>query len=200
MKKIIAFLSILTLVSATAFAADSGTFGKRYVGATYVSAEIDGISENTNGFGVEANFPIKENLDVNVGGSYSSFDSEILGIDFELSAFTPYASAIYYLPQNAMYTPYVSAGVSLISAKMKIMGISMSDTSVGLSVGAGVQLEVSDKILANLGVDITSVDGNSNPSFGASIGYWITEKALVELILGTGDDSTTYGVSGKFLF
>ena len=204
MKKSIALLSILTLVSATAFAADSGTLGKRYVGASYISSDADGISDNANGFGVEAKFPIRENLDINVGGFYGSLDSEVIGVSYESSSFAADASAVYYFPQDAMYTPYVSAGVALISMEVDIAGLSESDTEFGLSFGAGVQLELTDKILANVGVDLTSVDGNSNTSFAGSIGYWVTEKALVELNLATtsgdSDDTTSYGLSGKFLF
>jgi hypothetical protein len=187
MKKSIALLSILTLVSATAFAADSGVLGKRYANAAYSSVDTDGYNPSSFEFG--ANLPIQNKFDVKANLAILSGDNTT---DFAIKG-----NAVYYFPQDAMYTPFVSGdlGINLPES---------GDSELSIGATAGVQLEVNDKQVAKLAVSITSVDSDTDTSFSGSYGYWVTEKALVELNLATtsGDsaDSTSYGVSGKFLF
>jgi len=104
-------------------------------------------TESELGFTGRVNYDVNSKISIFAGYSLLSSESEkdpATGLEASASLSSIDIDGHYHFSEGNT-RPYILAGVSLLRAKVEILGISASGTETGINVGAGVIHSLSDK-------------------------------------------------------
>lgn len=192
-------VSLAMVGAAAAAVAQSGDL----IGARYAAVELDYSTWDDGGhlFGgvVTLNVPSTiKGLDLGISAGYG--DGGVDDIDVNEVGGDVYG--VYYSKLNG-FTPYLRGSIGYARAKAEYMGYSESDTSFTYSIGAGVEVPLTEKASLDLHVaysDATNVDEGDSIDMGLGLNYAISEKISLRVGYSRDFDNDANTVTGGMVF
>ncbi len=174
LQKIIIALFALGTASFAVAESQAGLIGERYAAFDLGYVEFDDGGDLTGGT-LTLNVPstIKGlDLGVSVGfasGGYGALDADQWGAD---------AYGVYYSRQQG-FTPYLVGSVGYTSMKAELYGYSATESSFTYSVGAGVEIPLTQQCSLDLNLsynDATNFDDGSSVDAELAVVYRVSEQ------------------------
>lgn len=162
------FLIPLAMLAGTSAWAE-GFYAGAGIGITHVEDEDSGISFEDNPFGwrLVAGFDLTDTFAIE--GAYvnsGEAEDDIMGADVEaeLTAFT--VSAIALIPVSDSTTLFGKLGLYTGESEVSAFGLTEDDDEDGLTIGAGVRFQTSDRLTLRADFDWFDTDLDSLWSIG----------------------------------
>jgi opacity protein-like surface antigen len=213
MKKLTGLVAMLAVISIAADA-DAGILGKRYIGAsvgqvTPGNDEVKDIDDSIISYGVGLRLPINANLDFVGSIGQSKLDGDttmydpMLGfydVDIEGTGTSLGALLQYQFKPGEQVNPFVDVGVlwgkSEIEASVAGYTESEDDDDTGVTVGAGVEFNIDEKISINTGISYQSeMFDEDDVIAGVGFNAWVTPQLLLSVVGQYAFDSEDKGIS-----
>jgi hypothetical protein len=191
MLRSVLFTALLAL-SASATAQD---FDYNYLSLGYQRVNLDDgtFDVDGDGLGLEGSFEVGESFFI--FGGYGMAEFEEQGITVDVDQATVGLGWHTELSDNVDFV----TGLSYEYIDVSALGLGVDDNGIGL--GVGLRYAASDNIEINGGVDYVDYsDGGDDTTFGLGFLYGVTESIDIGLNGEWGDDSSAYGISGRFYF
>lgn len=191
MKKTNLLLPLLVAAAVHSTLAQADALDYSFVGIQYISAEIDEVNIDGDGYGVEGSFSLNDNF--HIFASYGDLD-----YDFDVSS-TTYDLGLGYSRALTEAMDLV-ATVSYVSAEVEQDTLGSFDDD-GYGLGLGIRTMVSEKIELAGGVNYVDLsDSGSETAFSVGAGFDVTENIQVRGGISTSDDGTGYNLGVRFYF
>lgn len=197
MKKTILSVAILGL---SGFAmAEAPSFN--YVSAGYSSTDVDlgAASADVTGFGISASRELTDQ--VFAGISYSSADSDDLGMDYDEDLLQ--LGLGYILTEDSNTRTYVAVSYGTGNVEESNLLVVDEDVTV-LGVAAGIRSNRSDELelSASISAARTEIGNIDDESIALSVGaeYFFSPELSAGLGLSTSEGDKTYGISVNFYY
>lgn len=155
MKKLIAVALLSSAAAMTAVTASANSAGSGYVGAlaSHYTFDVEGTSDDLNptGLTVRGGYFLTDNVAVEGRLGTGLNDDTISGtnVDIELDQLVG-VYAVGHLPVNEVFSFYGLVGFSYAEATLSAPGASVSDDDDGFSYGAGVEVNFTPVVSAQL--------------------------------------------------
>jgi opacity protein-like surface antigen len=193
-KKLAALIATGTLLAAVPFAAQADSLGYSYWQLGYVSADIDGISDTADGWGVGLSYEVTDRIFINAG--YTDVGATVSGFDIDeqdLSLGVGYAYPIS--PNNDLIgrVGYVRA-----EAEVEAFGDGSDD---GYSLGVGWRSRPLDSIELEAAVNYIDLsDAGDTTTYGLGAFWYFTPQVALAVAGNFSDDVNSYtiGVRGTW--
>lgn len=186
---------LFTALLALSVSAAAQDFDYNYLGIGYQRVTLDDgtFDVDGDGIGLEGSFEVGESFFV--FGGYGMAEFEEAGIEVDADTLSIGLGWHTGLSDKVDFV----AGLSYEYIDLSALGISVDDNGIGL--GVGLRFDASDKVEVTGGVDYVDYsDGGDDTTFGLGFLYSVTDSIDVGLNGEWGDDSSAYGVSGRFYF
>ena len=191
MLRSVLFTALLAL-SASATAQD---FDYNYLSLGYQRVNLDDGTFDVDGDGIGLNGSLEIGESYFIFAGYGMAEFEEQGIEVDADTMSIGFGWHTSLSNNVDFV----AGLSYEYIDVSALGLSVDDNGIGL--GVGLRYAASDKIEINGGVDYVDYsDGGDDTTFGLGFLYGVSDNIDVGLSGEWGDDSSAYGVSGRFYF
>ena len=182
MKKLLGL--VLVVFAFPAFAAD---INYNFVQAGYQQVDIDGASEDADGFALSGSFEVGENVFVSAG--YGRLEWDDFGFDTEVDTIS--VGVGYHVPVSDTMDFYGS--LSAIQVDASIAGLGSGDDN-GFGATIGLRSMVGDNVELTGSIGYADVgDFGDDTTVGVGALYNFTENFSVGLFLEFADDATGYG-------
>ena len=182
MKKLLGM--VLVLFAVPAFAAD---LNYNYVEFGYQRVDVDGASEDADGFGIAGSFEVGENWFV--AASYAQAEWEEAGFDLDYDTLSVGLGYHVGISDNVDF--YGSLSWLRVDASIGGLGSADEDgygATIGLRGMVGDNVELSGHLgYADLG------DGADGTTVGAGLMYNVSDNIAVGVFVEVDDDTTGYG-------
>lgn len=187
MKRSCVVLALLSFsVAATAEGLDYS-----YVQGSYSQVELDDVDVDGDGFGIGGSFAIADNFAVFGGYETGELDFDIESTGFQIGG-------LFHTPLSDRVD--LVSSLAYVWTELDAPGFSSVDDN-GFGLGVGLRGMATPKVEWNGGVSYVDFnDGGDDTSFGAGVRYHFTEAFSAGLSGGWGDDSSSYGISGRMSF
>lgn len=186
------FFTALLALSASATAQD---FDYNYLSFGYERVTLDAgsVDVDGDGLGLNGSFEIGESFFVFGGYGVAEFEEQGNTLDADT------------LNIGLGWHTSLSDDVDLVTGlsyeyiDLSSQGSSFDDNGIGL--GVGLRFAASDNIEVNGGVDYVDYsDGGDDTTFGLGFLYGVSDSFDIGLNGEWGDDSSAYGINGRFYF
>jgi len=182
------------LIVFSASAAAQG-FDYNYFSVGYERLNLDDgfVDVDGDGFGLSGSYSLNESFFVFGGYGMGEFKEQGVTVDVDtLSAgigwHTPLSEQLDFV--TGLSYEYVDLGVT---------GLGSSDES-GYGLGVGLRYQASDAIELNGGISYVDLGDSDDTSFGLGLLYGVTENIDIGVSGDWADDTSAYGLSGRFYF
>ncbi len=186
---------LLTALLAFSVSAGAQGFDYNYFSVGYQRLNLDDgfFDVDGDGFGLNGSFAVNESFFVFAGYGMGEFEEQGITIDVDtLSAgigwHTPLSEQVDFVA--GLSYEYVDVGAS---------GFGSQDEN-GYGLGVGLRYQASDAIELNAGINYIDLGDGDDTGFGVGLLYGVTENVDVGLTADWGDDSSAYGINGRFYF
>lgn len=191
MLRSVLFTALLAL-SASATAQD---FDYNYLALGYQRVNLDDGTFDVDGDGIGLQGSIEIGESFFVFGGYGMAEFEEAGIEVDADTLSVGLGWHTGLSDSVDLV----AGLSYQYVDLSALGVSVDDNGIGL--GLGLRFAASDNIEVNGGVNYVDYsDSGDDTTFGLGMLYGISENVDIGVSGEWGDDSSAYGVSGRFYF
>lgn len=161
-----------------------------YIEAGYVVTDVDGISDNLDGFALVGSAALTENLFLFAG--YAQQSASPFGIDVDFKSYT--VGGGYAWPLSDTLDVYGEVGYVKAEADVEGFG----DDDDGYSLAAGVRAFVLDQLELEGALTFVDLsDSGSDTSFGAAARWYFTPQFAVGFEAGFSDDANSYGITAR---
>lgn len=187
MRRSIVVFSLL-LMSSWAFADD---FNYTYLQLSYGTVDLDNVSIDGNGLGLDGSFGLTENL--NIVGGYQTADFDSLADADQWSI-----GLGVHAPITEMFD--IVAAVSYVDVSVGAPGVpSVGDNGFGITAGGRFSLTSLVEINAGLSyVDLS--DSGNNTGFEGGVLFNLTDNFSLGLSGSWDDDTSVYSASARLYF
>ncbi len=190
---------VVSLVAIAGTSSAETLLGKNYVGGAAGMLKF-GDDELDDAFGegktadLLGNINLTPNIDLQLGAGYLWADGETAGIDYDITGTALDADIVYFFNPDQKVNPYIGAGITHLKVEFEGSGYGISgdydDTETGFGCEAGVEIEVTKRVLVNVGLDYLyfdddDIDDNDSVDLNTGVGYWFTDQIM-------GGVSTSY--------
>ncbi len=188
--KIISALAAAAVLAVAPAAVQAGDLSYSYAEAGWASVDIDGLSDNFDGFTLRGSVAVGESFFL----SADFFDASSSGVDFQK----------YSLGFGGHYplsdTLDVTGRVAWVKAEVGGFGFSEDDD--GYSVGAGLRGKMGDRFELEGSLDYVDFGGSSGDEVVATVGarYFFTDMFSVGAEFQNYDDAQIWGVGFRVSF
>lgn len=189
-------LRSLAYVSLLAVAAPALAEGPNwnYIEGSYERVEFDddvgGFDVDGDGFGIAGSFEIADSWH-----AFASYGSADFDFDIDLDQLVIGGGLHTPISDN---TDFV-ANLAYVRVDASALGFSVDDDGFGASIG--VRGMMSPQVELEAYVDYVDLsDSGDDTSFRAAGWYSFTENFAAGLQIGTGDDTTSYGIGARVYF
>ena len=191
MLRSVMFTALLALsASATAQDFDYNFFSLGYQRVTLDDGTFD---VDGDGIGLNGSFEISESFFV--FGGYGMAEFEEAGIEVDVDNLSIGLGWHTGLSDKVDLV----AGLSYEYIDVSALGLSADDNGIGL--GVGLRFAASETIEVNGGVDhVDYSDGGDDTTFGLGMLYSVSDNVDIGVSGEWGDDSSAYGINGRFYF
>ena len=181
------------------------TFSYTFISANYeiFSEDIDGISEDLEGDGINLNFGLNIASNFAIIGGYGTGSADVTsgGTTVEGDVDAGGIGVLFHTPINQT-TDFV-AGIELIKGNvdLKVNGTSLpSEDADGNSIFAGIRAMVSDKVELNGFLDRTKIEDDSSTDISIGASYYIDKLFTLDAGYSFDGDgnSLTFGATKYF--
>ena len=191
MKKSNLLLPLLVAAAVHSATAQADALDYSFVGLQYVSAEIDEVDIDGDGYGVEGSFSLNDNY--HIFASYGDLD-----YDYDVSS-TSYDFGLGYSRALTRDMDLV-ATVSYVSAEVKQETLGSYDDD-GYGLGLGIRAMVSEKFELSGGLNYIDLsDSGSDTVVSVGAGFDVTRNIQVGAGISSSDDGTGYNLGVRFYF
>lgn len=191
MLRSVMFTALLAL-SASATAQD---FDYNYFSLGYQRVNLDDGNFDVDGDGIGLNGSIEIGESFTLFGGYGMAEFEEQGVEVDADTLN---IGIGWHTAVSDKVDFV-AGLSYEYIELSAQGSSFDDNGIGL--GVGLRFEASDNIEINGGVDYVDYgDGGDDTTIGLGFLYGVSDSFDIGLNGEWGDDSSAYGINGRFYF
>jgi len=191
MLRSVLFTALLAFsASATAQGFDYSYFS---VGYTRMNLDDGFIDVDGDGFGLNGSFEVGESFFIFAGYSAGEFEEQGITVDLDslnagIGWHTPLSDKVDFV-----------TGLSYEYIDVSALGQSIDDNGIGL--GVGLRFQASEAIELNAGINYVDMgDGGDDTGFGVGMLYGVSENVDIGISGDWGDDSSAYGISGRFYF
>ena len=185
-------LTALLALSASATAQD---FDYNYLTLGYQRVTLDDGSFDVDGDGIGLNGSLELNENFTIFAGYGMAEFEEQGIEVDADTLSIGIGWHTPLADNVDLV----TGLSYEYIDISALGFGVDDNGIGL--GVGLRFAASDRMEVSGGVDYVDYsDGGDDTTFGLGFLYGVTDNVDVGLSGEWGDDSSAYGISGRFYF
>ena len=166
-------------------------FSYTYVQASYGTIDIDNVSVDGDGLGLNGSFGITDNL--NIVGGYQTADFDSL------------ADADEWTIGLGVHTPVtemmdVTASVSYVDVEFDALGVPVAEDD-GFALSVGLRANVTSLIEINAGVSYVDLsNGGDDTGFGGGVLFNFTDMFALGLAGSWADDVSIYSISGRLYF
>jgi outer membrane usher protein FimD/PapC len=193
-KKLAALIATGAMFAAVPFAAQADSLGYSYWQLGYASVDVDGLTDQMDGYAVGLSYEVTDRIFINAG--YSDVGSTEAGFDIDeqdLSLGVGYAYPL--TPNNDLIgrIGYVRA-----EAEIESLGSGSDD---GYSLGVGWRGRPLDSIELEAAVNYIDLsDAGDTTSFGLGAFWYFTPQVALAVGGSYNDDATSYtiGVRGTW--
>lgn len=162
-----------------------------YVDAAYARVNIDGISEDADGFLLGGSFELNDSFFLFAG--YADLSLDAGSFDFDEKDYM--VGAGYAWSINDKMDLY--GKLAWVRAEGEALGFSVDED--GYSIGAGIRAFVLDPLELEGAVTYTDLgDFGDSTAVSLAARYWFTDNFAVGAQVGVSDDATTYGAGVRF--
>ena len=187
MKRSIVVFSLMAM-SGLAFA---DGFSYTYVQASYGTVDIDNVSVDGDGLGLNGSFGITDSL--NIVGGYQSSDFDSLAEADEWSLGLGVHTPITELMD-------VTASVSYVDLEFDALGVPVAEDD-GFGLNVGLRANVTSLIEVNAGISYVDLSNSGDDTgFGGGVLFNFTEMFSLGLAAEWADDVSVYSLSGRLYF
>ena len=191
MMRSVLFTALLAL-SASAAAQD---FDYNYLSLGYERVTLDDGTFDVDGDGIGLNGSFEIGESFFVFGGYGMAEFEEAGIEVDADTLSIGLGWHTALSNEVDFV----AGLSYEYIDLSALGISVDDNGIGL--GVGLRFAASDAIEVNGGIDYVDYsDGGDDTTFGLGMLYSVSDNVDIGVRGEWGDDSSAYGINGRFYF
>lgn len=175
---------VLVLFAVPAFAAD---LNYNYVEFGYQVVDIDGASDDADGFGINGSFEVGENVFVTASYAQAEFDE----LGFEADIDTLSVGLGYHVGISDTVDFYGT--LSWLQADVSVAGFGSADedgfgATIGLRGMVGDNIELTGHLgYADLG------DAGDGTTVGGGLLYNVSDNFSVGIFVDVDDDTTAYG-------
>ena len=196
----VVFLVLAVCVSIPHLGYADGILGKRHVGieAGVIrpgDKAIRRIDSAVLLFGSGLQYPVNSNLDVSLSLAYDILKSKYGGL--RITSFGILPGAFYHFTPDKKYDPFVAVEIGYIFTRVKY-GYGDSE-DLGWTVGAGVELDLTDSAAFTPSVAFTKVDDEDDFSVNVKLNNWFSNRVGGVVNLGYGTDEGDFLASGGVL-
>ena len=179
-----------------AFSASAGAQGFDYsffqVGYERVTLDDGSFDVDGDGIGIEGSFEISQSFFLTADYGIAEFEEAGVEVDVDtLSAgigwHTPLSDQLDFV-----------ANLSYEYIELSALGQSQDESGYGL--GAGLRYQATDALEINGGIGYVDYGDGDDTTLGVRALYGITDNIDVAVSGEWGDDSSAYGLSGRFYF
>lgn len=183
-------LVVFALMATSGLASADG-FHYTYIQASYGTVDIDNVSVDGDGLGLNGSFGITDNLNIVGGYQTADFDSLAEADEWSLGLGV-------HTPITEMMD--VTATVSYIDVEFDALGIPVAeDDGFGLTVG--LRANVTSLIEINAGVSYVDLsDSGDDTGFNGGVLFNFTDMFSLGLSGEWDDDVSVYSISGRVYF
>ncbi len=187
MKRSIVVFSLMAM-SGLAFA---DGFSYTYVQASYGTVDIDNVSVDGDGLGLNGSFGITDNLNIVGGWRTADFDSIADADEWSLGL--------------GVHTPVtelmdVTASVSYVDVEFDVLGLPVAEDD-GFELKVGLRANVTSLIEVNAGVSYIDLsNAGDDTGFEGGVLFNFTDMFSLGLSGEWDDDVSTYSLSGRVYF
>ena len=187
MKRSLVVFSLMTM-SSLAFA---DGFNYTYVQATYGRVDIDNVSVDGDGLGLNGSFGITD--DLNIVGGWQTADFDSLAEADEWSIGLGVHTSITEMMD-------VTASVSYVDLEFDALGVPVAEDD-GFALEVGLRANLTPLIEVNAGVSYVDLStGGDDTGFGGGVLFNFTDMFSLGLSADWADDVSVYSLSGRVYF
>lgn len=191
MKKTYFLLPLLIAAAGHSAVVQADALDYNFIGIQYLSAEIDDVNIDGDGYGVDGSFSINDNF--HVFASYSDLD-----YDFDLSS-TSYDLGVGYSRALTKDMDLV-ATVSYVGVEVK-QDLFGSEDDNGYGLGLGLRAMVSEKFEVFGGLDYVDLsDSGSDTAVSVGVGFDVTKAIQIGAGISSSNDGSGYTVGVRYYF
>jgi hypothetical protein len=174
-----------------AFSASASAQGFDYnyfsVGYQRVTLDDGAFDVDGDGFGIEGSFEVSESFFLTASYGMAEFEEQGITVDVD----TWDAGIGWHTAMNEQLD---------FVADLSAAGFGSADDN-GLGLGIGLRYQASDAIELNGGIDYVDYsDGGDDTVFGLGLLWGVSDSVDIGVSGEWGDDSSAYGLSGRFYF
>ena len=186
---------LLTALLAFSVSAGAQGFDYNYFSVGYQRLNLDDgfFDVDGDGFGLNGSFAVNESFFVFAGYGMGEFEEQGITVDVDtLSAgigwHTPLSEQVDFVA--GLSYEYVDFGAS---------GFGSQDEN-GYGLGVGLRYQASEAIELNAGINYVDLGDGDDTGFGLGLLYGVSENVDIGITGDWGDDSSAYGINGRFYF
>lgn len=186
---------LFTALLALSAAATAQDFDYNYMALGYERVTLDDGTFDVDGDGIGLAGSVEINEDFFLFGGYGMAEFEEAGIEVDADTLSIGLGWHTSLSEQVDFV----AGLSYEYIDLSALGISVDDNGIGL--GVGLRYAASPNVEINGGVDYVDYsDGGDDTTFGLGLLYRVSDAVDIGVSGDWGDDSSAYGVGGRFYF
>ena len=181
-----------------AFSASASAQGFDYnyfsVGYQRVTLDDGALDVDGDGFGIEGSFEVSESFFLTASYGMAEFEEQGITVDVD----TWDAGIGWHTAMNEQLDFVANLTYEYIDLSAANFG---SADDNGLGLGIGLRYQASDAIELNGGIDYVDYsDGGDDTVFGLGLLWGVSDSVDIGVSGEWGDDSSAYGLSGRFYF
>ena len=183
-------LVVLSLMAMSGLACADG-FNYTYAQANYGTVDIDNITVDGDGLGLNGSFGVTD--DLNIVGSWQT-------VDFDSIADATEWSVGLGVHQSLTDLMDITAAVSFVNVEFDALGVPVADDD-GFALEVGLRANVTSMVEVNASVTWIDLSTSGNDTgFNGGVLYNFTDTFSVGLSGDWVDDTATYSLSGRMYF
>ena len=186
---------LFTALIAFSASASAQGFDYNFFSVGYQRMNLDDgfIDVDGDGFGIDGSFAINDSFFIFAGYGMGEFEEQGVTVDVDtLSAgigwHTPLTERVDFV--TGLSYEYVEVGAS---------GFGSVDEN-GYGLGVGLRFQASDAIELNTGINYVDYGDGDDTGFGVGLLYGVSENIDIGVSADWADDTSAYGLNGRFYF
>ncbi|MDH3988260.1 MAG: porin family protein, partial [Gammaproteobacteria bacterium] len=186
---------LFTALLAFSASASAQGFDYNYFSVGYQRLNLDDgfIDVDGDGIGLSGSFELNESFFIFAGYAMGEFKEQGITVDVDslnagIGWHTPLSETLDFV-----------AGLSYEYVEVGASGFGSEDEN-GYGLGVGLRYQASDAIELNAGINYVDLGDGDDTGFGVAMLYGVSESVDIGLSADWGDDSSAYGISGRFYF
>jgi opacity protein-like surface antigen len=186
---------LFTALIAFSASASAQGFDYNFFSVGYQRMNLDDgfIDVDGDGFGVDGSFAINENFFI--FGAYGMGEFEEAGQSVDVDTLS--AGIGWHTPLTDR-VDFVT-GVSYEYVELSAAGFGSADES-GYGLGVGLRFQASDAIELNGGINYVDYGDGDDTGFGVGLLYGVSENVDIGVSADWAEDTSAYGLNGRFYF